>query len=598
MSAIVAATLLALNAAQKPQEVWRMRVTLHGKEVEIYDVMKGYERLGTGLREIVERATYYKPDRHKKYADILKPEWADIRIAKGKTILAKKERKAFAPVWIVPSKLDGKRIKTEKPAQTPYGDVCGGPITFFMGGDRDVIAESQKLADSMGYMMGLRSDEETGKQPYIEQLVKLHLGYQSGRLITSDVLDLDFNIKFTVANTRTLPHRTAYGWKVEYDTNDLAPLTQFLNDDGEPVSPEIPLIREFRVWGRTASEIRTVYAIPTSLSFERYIPILPDGRIKLETIPTAGYYPGYALRKPGEGGLAQTWLKEYITADGPRFGWANEDLTKETGPIWRSIVWWKHSTVPGLSGEDILAQLADGTWMIYDVPVYSTPEFPYRSVLDKPYPTREEAIRAFEPIYRKEKAEPILAQRRRDAEAFQRQFEEMTKYLEIDPSMNTSRMSAGELRSLLYQTIVTYNARLYNDFDAAYKKLPGDYYLKYLIVAYNLRRVAIQEADARKNAQIAVNPTIKATWLAIADRIKAEAEEAARRAEEDRKRRAADWADANKFAPRAPAGGSGWTSPWRDPYAPPSFSESSRRHEQYMNEMWKYLGGQQGWRPY
>ncbi|MEQ1934191.1 MAG: hypothetical protein ABL962_09990, partial [Fimbriimonadaceae bacterium] len=77
-----------------------------------------------------------------------------------------------------------------------------------------------------------------------------------------------------------------------------------------------------------------------------------------------------------------------------------------------------------------------------------------------------------------------------------------------------------------------------------------------------------------------------------------EAEQQTKRAAEAKKAREMGWSDANKFAARAPGATPGWSSPWRDPYAQPSFAESSRRHEQYMNEMWKYLGGQQAWRPH
>lgn len=590
MSAIVAAVLVALTSAQKPQEFWRLRLSLHGKDVEIYDLYKGGVKVGTGLREIVQKADYYDAPRHKKYADILKPEWADIRIAHYKTILASKEDKLNRPVWLIPSKLDGKQIKVEKPVRTPYVDIYGGPTSFFIGGN-DVIG-SLNRANASSHIFGIRSQDSTGNNPNIQDLAKLHIGYQSGMLYTLDVMDTDLNVKFTVNNARRLPSRFGSSWKIDYDTNDLAPLTQFLNNEGEPVSPEIPLLNEFNVRGKT------LYAVPTSLTFERYIPILPDGRIKQETIPTAGYIPGYALKNGTTGGSYAAWLKEYITADGPRFGWANADLTKETGPIWRSIVWWSHSTVPSVTGFDIMAQLADGTWMVYDVNDTGNGEFPYRPFLDRSYPSREEAIQAFEPVFRKEKAEPILAQRRRDAEEYKRQFDEMTKYLEIDPNMSTGGMSPGEVRSLLYQTVTAYNARLYNDFDVAYKKLPGDYYLKYLAIAYNLRRVYFQESDARAYAAQAVNPSIKATWNSIADRVKEEQAENARRAAEDKKRKESNWSDPNKFAPRPPSGTSTWTSPWRDPYAPPSFAESSKRHEQYMNEMWKYLGGQQAWRPY
>jgi hypothetical protein len=148
------------------------------------------------------------------------------------------------------------------------------------------------------------------------------------------------------------------------------------------------------------------------------------------------------------------------------------------------------------------------------------------------------------------------------------------------------------------RTITAYNARLYNDFDEAYKELAGDYYLKYLAIAYHLRRVGVDESSAKKYAALAVNPEVKATWESIAGYIKQEAQAKAQRDADAKRTREAGWSDPNKFAPRPPSGTSGWTSPWSNPYAPPSFAESSKRHEQYMNEMWKYLGGQQAWRPW
>lgn len=587
LGALVACMIVA--SPQKTTEVWKLRTNLNGQYVEIYDVVRGNEKLGTGLRQIVERHNYYQPDREKKYADLLKPEWDGIYIAQERFIFAISKKRPREKLWLIPSSAVKDRVKVEKPVLTPYTDIYGGVTSFIMGGVG--VAESLARANAASDVFAIREDLETGKRPNIEALAKLNLGYQSGRVLSLDVMDRDFNIKFTVHNARVLPHRYGSVWRVQYDTDDLAPINVFLDDEGQPVSPDIPLVREFA---------HGVLAIPTTLEFERYIPILKDGRTKLEPTPTAGYYPDVAIRskKGWYGYNFANWTKEYITPDGPRFGWASLDLSKESGPIWKSINWWEHSFNPQAPGEAIVAQLVDGGWMIYDLKPNANGEMPHRPFFEKPFATRQEAINAYVPIYNREIAEPIIARKREEAKQYAIQFEEMTKYLEIDPTMSAGSMPASELRSLLYSTVTMLNARLYNDFDAAYKKLPGDYFLKYLAMAYQLRRVNMTPQDALAYANQAVNPGIKQTFLGISENLKREAAVVAARAAEAKKAREMGWSDPGKFSPRNPAPTPGWSNPWKDPYAAPSFSESSRRHEQYMSEMWKYLGGQQSWRPY
>lgn len=577
-----------LATGQKTTEVWRLRTNLNGKYVEIYEVYKGEQKLGTGLRQIVERHNYYQPAREKKYADILKPEWGDIWLFQERFIFAKpKDHRFDSKLWIIPSREDKGRIKVEKAVETPYVDLYGG-VTSIMTGGNDVVG-SMARANAASDVFAIRADLESGKRPNIEDLAKLHLGYQSGRVMSLDVMDRDLNVKFTVHNARVLPRRYGKSWQISYDTNELAPLTVFLNDQGEPVSPEFPLIREF---------VGGVLAVPTSLEFERYIPILADGRTKIEAWPTKGYFPDVAINaKKWQGSPMTGWVKEYITPEGSRFGWASLDLSRESGPIWRSIDWWEHSFHPQVSGRAILAQLNDGSWMIYDYKASST-ESPYRPYFARTFATREAVIEAYKPIFTREVAEPILARRRQEAEAYRIQYDEMTKYLEVDPAMSAGGMAMGELRSRLYATITSLNARLLNDFDEAYKRLPGDYFLKYLAVAYQMRRVGLTEESAKAYAAQAVHPGIKQTFESIAERVKVEEAQRAKRAEDEKRARELALSNPQKFSARPPAATPGWSSPWTNAYAQPSFAESSRRHEQYMSQMWKYLGGQQAWRPY
>lgn len=574
---------------QKPTEVWQLRTNLNGKYVEIYDVYRGTEKIGTGLRQITERHNYYQPAREKKYAELIKPEWEGVWIAQERFIFAIPKKDTSGKLWLFPNAIVKDLVKVDKPVLTPYKNIYGGVTSFIMGGVS--ISESMSRANSSKEVFAIRSDIETGIRPGIEALSRLHLSYQSGRAISLDVMDRDFNVKFTVHNARTLPKRYGSVWRIEYDTNDLSPTTVFLNDDGQPVSPDIPLIREFA---------HGVMAIPTTLEFERYIPILPNGRTKLEPTPTAGYYPDVAIRdkKAWYGYNFSNWIKEYITPDGPRYGWANLDLSKESGPLWKSIKWWEHSFNPQAPGESIVAELIDGTWMIYDIKPNSGGEMPHRPYFEKPFATRQEAINAFVPIYNREIAEPIIARKREEAKQYAIKYEEMTRYLEIDPAMSAGTMPVSELRSLLYRTVTLFNARLYNDFDEVYKQLPGDYFLKYLALAYQLRRVGLSSETALSYANSAVNPGIKRTFISISENIKREAELDAARAAEAKKAREMGWSDPGKFGARNPSPTPGWSSPWKDPYAPPSYAEASKRHEQYMSEMWKYLGGQQSWRPY
>lgn len=579
-------------APQKATEKWQVRTNLAGQYVEVYDVYKGNQKTGTGLRQVIERADYYQPDRHKKYADILKPEWFTVHIVQGRYIVALANDPKDRKVWIVPIEVKNNRIKADKPVRTPYIDIYGGVTSFLTGGIN--IPDSMAQADAAQDVFAVRSDEETGIRPGIEALAELHIGYQSGRIMTLDVMDRDFNIKFTVHNARELPSRHGKVWRIKYDTSLIAPSTVFLNDSGEPVSPAFPLVREMN---------GGVLAVPTTLEFARYIPILPDGTLKVEAFPTKGYVPDYALeKKPWVPYQVPGWIKEYITPDGPRFGWSDLNLTKETGPLWRSIEWFDNSSFNREAPtRSVLGQLSDGTWMMYSLRPQSDGSLPHVPYFDKSFPTREALMAAYVPVYNKA-VEPEVARRREQARQeaikYAAAYQEMTKYLEIDPTMSAGDVPMETLRSLLYQTVTPLSARLYNDFDAARQKLPGDYYLKYLAVAYNLRRVSISEADARSYAARSNHSGIKQTFLSIAENIKSEAQIRAAREAEAKRAKERGWSDPDRFSTRPPVATPGWSNPWSNPYGQPTYAEASRRHEQYMNDMWKYLGGQQAWRPY
>lgn len=590
----VALCALSLLAPPKDEEVWRWRYDLLGQPVEIYDLYRKGEKVGTGLRRIVERHNYYQPKLEKKYEAMLKPEWEQIFVAKNKMIFARKKGEWSKPLYLIPCERKGAGFKLDKPVQTPWIGIIGNYMDYETGG---MTVEHLSQANRPGLLLGKRSYANTNEGFSEEMRRKLQLPYQSTQTFTWDMLDEDFNIRFTMNNIRGYPRRYGKVWRVDYDRASISPLTSFLNDEGEPVSPNIELIKEFKAPGDVS-----VYAIPTTLEFKRYLPILPDGTLKPEPLPTAGYYPSAALHTKEDVfiGMMQCWTKEYITPDGSRFGWASHDLSNESGPLWRSIVWWTHGYNP-VSPNDVqlLAQMSDGTWMIYSPgPYATTTTIPHKPWLPQSYPTKQEAIVEFKKIYIKEVAEPALAKAREEWKAQQARMVEYEKYLGIDDSMDSGGVSRGDLHHLLYGVVGFLNTRLYNDFDKEWPKLPGDYYLKYRATAFQLNRLNVSEEDARSCAARAKNPGVKATWEGIASSVKARDAADAKRAEEAKKQRESGWNSPGKFNSRPPAASGGFTSPFSNPYAQPSYAEQSRRHEQYMAEMFRYTYGQQAWRPY
>jgi hypothetical protein len=580
--------LLGLAPALKANEVWRWRMNLQGLQVEIYDVMKGDQKVGTGLRQIVEIP---KNGGKPKYRDMIKPEWESVFVVQKKAVFARKLKDHGGTLFAIPIAVKDGKFKVEKPVPTPYRALYNKFMSYETG---NMSAKNKDDMDVPGMLMGLRKQLNVDRNYSDEMRIQLQLSYQSSSISDWDVLDDDFRVKFTVNNVRGYPRRYGTAWMIQFDSNEVSPLTVFLNEDGEPVSPEIPLIKEFNLAGPS------VYAIPTTLDFERFIPILADGRIRPEPIPTAGYYPGLAFhdKKGYRHTTVQHWIKEYTTPEGPRFGWASLDLAQESGPLWRSIRHWNHPFNPVYQGSAILAQMSDGSWMIYDVTPASGSGIPHRPFLSHTYPTRDAAIEAFAPIYKREVAEPALARRREELKQYAVQAAEMTKYLGIDPAMSSGGVPESQFRSELYRTVTMLNSRLYKDFDDAWPKLPGDYRLKYMAIAYQLRRVGMSEESAKQYAASAVNPSIKATFESIARSIKQSAEDEAKRKRETEEARKREMSDPNRFAARPPAASAGWTSSGSSSSTQPSFAESSRRHEQYMGQMWKYLGGQQAWRPY
>ena len=573
--------------------MWRFRYDLDSVPVEIYDVYQGETFVGSGLRRIVERANYYNPDRHKKYQELVKPEWERLFVVKGKYLFGRKKGEWKKPLFLIDHQRTKDSLKFSAPMQTPYVEIQGGYLSYETGG---MTIETLNLINSAGPFFGIRSSEFTDRFPSQQAMKELQLPYQSGFVYSLDFLDDELAPKFTLYNVRNLPRRYGKVWRVDYDTTTPSPITVFLNDNGEPVSPEIPLIKAFNGYGNHR------FAIPTSLEFKRFVPILADGTMKVEPVPTAGYYPSAALYEDESKfvGILSCWTKEYLTPDGPRFGWASLDLEHESGPIWRSIKWFTHGlNLVSPNSQEIVAQLNDGSWTVYHAVNSSVDaSLPHRPWVPGKYATREEAIAAFAKVYKKEVAEPALEQAKREWEAQKRAYEEQGKWLGIDDSMNAAGMDRGTLQSLLYRTVTSLNAGLKSDFDEIRKQLPGDYHLKYLAVAYHMRLVSLTESQALDHAQRAVNPLIKSTFEGIAKQIVQQAKEDAARAEALKKAREAERNNPNRYKPVPTGSGGGFTSPFRDPYAGPSYAERSRAHEQYMGEMWKYLGGQQSWRPY
>ncbi|MCE9557557.1 MAG: hypothetical protein K8R88_01260 [Armatimonadetes bacterium] len=575
---------------QKETDVWRWRVNLNGQQVEIYDRMKGDKKLGTGLRRIVQMKDVYNI----KYENFIKPEWESLFVVRGKVVFVRKTGEWFKPLYTIPTHLDKGKLKQEKPVITPYLSLEVGALSYETGGLNINHFNTLETAD---FVMGIRS-RMNPDHGYSEELRKrLQLPYQGTQVFDMDILDPDLNVKFTLNNVRNVPRRYGKVWKIEYDTNSVAPLTALLNDEGEPVAPDMPLVKQFIT---DYDESKVILAIPTSLKFDRFIPIMPDGQFKPEPLPTAGYYPSLAIYEDSVPFFwnVQHWIKEYTTPDGPRFGYANLDLSQESGPLWRSITWWKHPYYPGGGGSEIVAQFLDGTWTVYSSVPGKGGDSPHRPYINKAFPTREAAIAAFVPVYQKEVAEPALAKQREDFKIQTKKWNEYLEYLGVDKTMDPGGVAVGDLSSLLYATVTSLNSRLYSDFDQAWPKLPGDYRLKYMAIAYQLRRISLSEENARSYAGMAVNPGIKATFTSIANSIKNQIAEDARRVAEAKKQAAMGYGDAGKFNARAPASGPGFVSPFRDVYAQPSYADQSRRHEQYMSEMYKYLGGQQSWRPY
>jgi hypothetical protein len=342
---------------------------------------------------------------------------------------------------------------------------------------------------------------------------------------------------------------------------------------------------------------RLVYAIPANAEHTRWIPLTAEGTIATEPFPCTGYLPhwGVPSRDLSLPRAVYGWLKEYDLPSGKAYGWVSPDLAEDSGPRWRAMEEYYHGWNPETPYDYVLlGQEMDGSWMVYEI-AWGAAQ-PHRAVLAATVATREAALAAWRPIRdakRQAQALVDLEENRKRMIAWR----EYVKSLGIDSFEGLTPEQASALPSQLYSITGALARRDYNAFDSEWQSLPGDYYLRYMLKAYNLRRISLDPQHVREYAATARDQALAGTLRSLADDLErdAKAREEARKQEAEGRTAAAAAANARAAEPVPSWSSSAGSSLSASDRA---YVESSRAHEQYMQQMSSYLGGQSAWRPY
>ncbi|MBL8896519.1 MAG: hypothetical protein JNM84_02775 [Planctomycetes bacterium] len=584
--------LLALaSCGSTPNDTWRLRTPLHGVGVEVFDRNAEGQPVSCGLRRLLDpNAAQWD------YEELVAPAWEELFVVRGRTVFGRKHGAApgSGPLWRIPVHLEEGELRLGEPEPTPYTSIESNGISY--GSHGLDAAHYERMSRPTPALFGLRDGRHVELPASDEYKRFVGRGYttQSVVICSLDLLDEEGLPIVTLHGVRYPPRSYGEVLRVDFDHPSGLPVTVFLDARGRALSPELLLVTEFDTFAKP------VLALPTSPERTRYFPITAHGTVEVEEIPCAGYYPDVALRDDPELAQRQTflsgWTKEYRLPSGSAFGWVSADLTQETGPQWRSLRWWHHGFEANLPYDGVvIGQLLDGSWMAYDIDHQQVP--PHQPIFDSACASEEEARQRYRPVYyaRREKRE---AQRRIEHREQMRAWKAYLEELGMDSVAGLTPEEVQALPSQLYAIRTALAMRRYDEFDTLRLTLPGDYYLRYLLQAYHLRRVALDPATARERGARAVDPQLRESFERLASAIEAEEQRAA--AQRAQERAAAEEARA---AAQRYQGPPSWTPSYGSSAGSLSASdrayvESSRAHEQYMQQMWSYLGGQSAWRPY
>ena len=387
----------------------------------------------------------------------------------------------------------------------------------------------------------------------------------------------------------------------------------FLDKQGQLLSPLLPEARRF-VYNEGNRETFW-YAVPVNEQKTRFFPITQQGQIPTDVLNVRGYYPNITFPAPGTPETAFSsvivggWLKEYELESGLAYGWVSKNLKQETGPMWRSM-----QSLPAPKIECMLAELLDGSWMVYRMAHYTLRDAgqpAHEPLLPEPAPSRAEALRRLEPVYQEKIVKPQEEARQRELEQARRYWEQRNKdnitlliahgYKPGQGSESPAELQkiAETLRSIRYD--IEFNRP--QEYADHIMQLPGDWWIRYTLYGgknFSGERYGMTADVAASYAQSARDPKLAAELHNLATSLRAQEtakKEAQAKAAEELKKRQEEWKKQGN--PNSPARPSGhvYTAPSSAVWVyKPQPASTSPGLGQYMKDLYEYGRGRD-WKP-
>lgn len=360
-----------------------------------------------------------------------------------------------------------------------------------------------------------------------------------------------------------------------------------MDRDGRFMAPPLPNVRRFAPSHLYGKPPYFIFAVPLDDKGERFLPLRPDGSVRIEPNPVKAYHT--IQPKPFN---ISAWIKEYDEDGVSLWGWTTPDLATETGPVWRSIV----RRVLGVTEPHYLAQLRDGTWMAYRLEAVKL----------------DQGVEAMMPVALLKA--PVATAAEIDGPAIIKAHGELQLEILKRPEHNR-RVAAGSYRWQMNATDLA--AETARDKDNAEqlnkavheknweraeryaRELGGDHWVYFHVGVVNYTHKI--RGDSTFWSQLAAQARNESLRTAASEIAKKQAYQEMLVRQEFQRERVRQEGQASLRAAQATAGlkawllsGGGMTLPSE---AKPSYAERNATTQRYMTEFDRYLRGRQTWKP-
>lgn len=496
-------------------------------------------------------------DRMSEVNQIIAPEWGAIVVTTSQVYVKRR--------WDDKTYL---RIPVEK---TKQGWKAGAPVpTPYVKIARAFKAGNFPAQDPV--FLGIWPDAE-------DKTLIVDLIDRDGRAtVTLSRLTNDFETGVTQLSETTL---------ATYVLDDVGNKVLGLMDrDGRFLAPPLPNVKQFQPASIFIKPPYYIFAVPLDDKGERYLPLQPDGTVRIEPKPVKAYH----VIQPKPFSIS-AWIKEYDDNGASLWGWASPDLATETGPIWRSI---KLRAV-GVTTPHYLVQHLDGTWMAYHPQIVKAEKgyevMSPEPLLKKPMATAEEITGI------------IIIKAWGDRQLEELKKPEHNRYVSQGYRwyLTGSDLKAGSEQEKIQSDLMdkAIAARDWSTAESYAANLGGDHWVLFHVSEASATNKIVGHSTFWN--QLAAQAKTDRLRTAARDIAKKQEEKEAAEREAFRRQLVWEQDQANLRASQATAGlkawllsGGGMTMPSA---AKPSYAEQSAATLRYMTEFDNYQRGRQDWKP-